>query len=690
MSLLTCKDEKPLPAIPIVRIESLDDEDGKDSATEAEKPWRPVTLRWPFLSGLILITIALIAIIQWLLYVSRRDQGIIFAKDINKLPLRRSFSYMYLPTVISVIYSFLWTWVDLDVKRLEPYFQLSKDGGASAEDSVLLSYPLEFLMTLPFTAFKRRHWSVLSAAMIMILVFWGLTPIQAGIFAVRTITIREKSVPGSHARGYTPISDQGNLTGTYAQSVYNIACLNETLPAFMTKEYVLGELGPIELTSVEASNSNYTGPTTLYSVDLSCELATIWNSSGRYFYNNTRGCSFFAPRYRPMGGNDTTKPYDALYVGYQNENGLASYYLSSQCDEEDNFHQFFVRWSKSTSDAIRDADQPGNMNLTSANETSLFCEASYYQQEGNATVSLPSNAVLDFQAKGEKQPLPADMFNISAFEWAMSSGVEEVPMRGFYPIAGFPDQKSQLLDTPLNLAFLPRAAPFAIATSQHAIEAYMDPNILQSGYQSAYRLLFARQLVDILGSRENGTLVRGERTLTTEAVVVVPLFAYAATVVLALVLVLALGSLAQIPRRKNKMDRDPATIGILMELIEGHQMTSDLFTNFDKSNDKELYQGLAQARFHLQYAVSSNGRSNAYLRKSDRAILTRKSTPTMTNSAQVEVNATKKQTWGPGVQPQEMKMYIAFGFFLLQLTSLVVFATLFVRAKANNGTFFLW
>lgn len=40
-----------------------------------------------------------------------------------------TFSYSCLPTLITVFYSILWSWVDLDAERLEPYFQMSKPGG---------------------------------------------------------------------------------------------------------------------------------------------------------------------------------------------------------------------------------------------------------------------------------------------------------------------------------------------------------------------------------------------------------------------------------------------------------------------------------------------------------------------------------------------------------------------------------
>ena len=55
-----------------------------------------------------------------------------------------------------VLYGIGWAAVDLDVKRLEPYYQLSKPGGASASNSILLHYPFDFLALVPVTAAKRR------------------------------------------------------------------------------------------------------------------------------------------------------------------------------------------------------------------------------------------------------------------------------------------------------------------------------------------------------------------------------------------------------------------------------------------------------------------------------------------------------------------------------------------------------
>ena len=58
--------------------------------------------------------------------------------------------------MVTVLYGIGWAAVDLDVKRLEPYFQLSMPGGASASDSMLLHYPFDFLPLVPLTAAKRK------------------------------------------------------------------------------------------------------------------------------------------------------------------------------------------------------------------------------------------------------------------------------------------------------------------------------------------------------------------------------------------------------------------------------------------------------------------------------------------------------------------------------------------------------
>jgi hypothetical protein len=79
-----------------------------------------------------------------------------FASNVNDISLSASIPYLYLPTIISVLYGFLWTWVDLDIRRLEPYYQLSRKDGALGKESILLHYPVDFLASVPIKAVRYR------------------------------------------------------------------------------------------------------------------------------------------------------------------------------------------------------------------------------------------------------------------------------------------------------------------------------------------------------------------------------------------------------------------------------------------------------------------------------------------------------------------------------------------------------
>ena len=95
-------------------------------------------------------------LLEVLSHKDAREGGIMFAASGQKLSLGQTFTYLYLPTIIAAFVSMTWSWIDLDVKRLEGYFQLSTNGGPLGSESVLLSYPVEFLPLVPPRAAKRR------------------------------------------------------------------------------------------------------------------------------------------------------------------------------------------------------------------------------------------------------------------------------------------------------------------------------------------------------------------------------------------------------------------------------------------------------------------------------------------------------------------------------------------------------
>lgn len=119
--------------------------------------WSPFSIRPAFLGSIVAISLLLIVTLQLLLNRSLANNGLLFAAEIHSLSVSTTFAYLYLPTVIAVCYGFAWTWIDIDIRRLEPYYQLSKDGGALGDDSLLLDYPVGFILAVPVQAARKGY-----------------------------------------------------------------------------------------------------------------------------------------------------------------------------------------------------------------------------------------------------------------------------------------------------------------------------------------------------------------------------------------------------------------------------------------------------------------------------------------------------------------------------------------------------
>ena len=120
------------------------------------KPWKPLTLRTPTIIASLLITVALIALIEYINKISIEEKALFFADKAGDFPVGVLFCYRYLPQMIVVVLGVGWATVDLDVKRLEPYFQLSRPGGATAGNSIFLHYPFDFIAFAPINAARKR------------------------------------------------------------------------------------------------------------------------------------------------------------------------------------------------------------------------------------------------------------------------------------------------------------------------------------------------------------------------------------------------------------------------------------------------------------------------------------------------------------------------------------------------------
>ncbi|KAH8731942.1 hypothetical protein GQ44DRAFT_735638 [Phaeosphaeriaceae sp. PMI808] len=562
--------------------------------------WKPPALRAPVLILTIAVCWGLIVTLEFLLWKSQQDGGLIFAPVINDLPLSRTFLYRYFPTIIAVLFSIYWAWIDLETKRLEPYYQLSKENGALGKDSLLLHYPFSFIPLAPFKAFRDRHWPVFWASFAVVLVTWGLVPTQAGIFSVRPIT-RSANVTFDISTNLMPIGEQATkLTFRFAQSTFGIATLSETLPPFMARNYTLAPFKRRGELEVGSKKGTYTAPTTMYTLDLECEDVShkTGRNDTRFVYESKRGCtwSLGLTGNKTLGNNSngeenyaTVKEYEGMYVGYHNT-GAADYYLSSSCPESEN-STFYAAISKTKK---QENDPPLEV-------TAVFCRPRYWRQEVSATVEI-NGTPLKLLPLGDRQPLEWNVFNNTNFEMIMSSGSAQIFTRGnSLPIYHLPTYWDTVLDS--NLSYYSTLMPMvgmAMCTGTRSLEEYLDWQTLSKGYADAYRLLFARAMVDVLGSdaKYSGEAV-GQQRITTEAVILEPVFVHIVVGFLSVVSVATIALLTLSFLRKRHLRTDPSTIASIMAMVADNEPLLADFSDLDRCDMDDMHKILGQKRYKL-------------------------------------------------------------------------------------------
>lgn len=126
--------------------------------------WKPFTMRSPFILLLIILSLALAIVQEWLCQLSlkleAKNDGILSFNRVTDISTWSFFCWKYLPTMIFVFYGVLWHIMDFEIKRLEPYYQLSRPTGSSAIESLNLDHLSIWSYIAPIKSFRLRQWAV--------------------------------------------------------------------------------------------------------------------------------------------------------------------------------------------------------------------------------------------------------------------------------------------------------------------------------------------------------------------------------------------------------------------------------------------------------------------------------------------------------------------------------------------------
>lgn len=143
--------------------------------------WKPFPMRWPYLTFLILLSIGL-AIAQEMLYQKSTGAPLLKFEGAAGIDPLYYFVIRFVPTIITVTFGVLWQNTDVEVKRLEAFYQLSKKGGALAAESINIDYITQFSFMIPFRALHRKHYAVAVSSVTTLLAISLVPTLGAAVF----------------------------------------------------------------------------------------------------------------------------------------------------------------------------------------------------------------------------------------------------------------------------------------------------------------------------------------------------------------------------------------------------------------------------------------------------------------------------------------------------------------------------
>ncbi|KAK8001470.1 hypothetical protein PG991_013692 [Apiospora marii] len=568
--------------------------------------WKPWTLKSPALLCLFIITLLLAAVVEFLVQKSQRQGGgLALSESPDNLPSAVNLSYLYLPTIIAVLYSLAWNWVASDTKRLQPWLEMSKARGAPAEDSLLLDYPSTFFGWVPFKAASKRHWPVFLSGMIVLIVTCAITPLQGALLKIESLTV-SVDAPFSVASGLPPVGLQSHrMDSTLLNTAYATAFLGHPLHPFTTREYALLPARYQGKPELVDSDTNYTIATTKLSTSLVCWPATVFYDTiaDSYEFSNGRGCKIKSV---PV---DRSSPYTMHYIGWDTSS-WSEYGLNQPelCSAE-NSHQILGVWAKRNSLPTFSNKtkewSPGEVEMTAS-----FCETRYWKQP--VLVSLYANqSVLQGEHDDSIQQLgPAETpntneFNTSAFETFMSRGeppsMEQDPQaEGSAFIYRVNDDRrfkgiglQRTISNMLGFALGPGVADLGV---------YRDPERLAKTFEAMHQLMFSLTLgrINSLETSPNTDDVTGAARVSRYGITVSRRFSIAVESLLVIVALLNLCLLWSCHHGQCELVSDPVSIREVANMIKQSDKLRTVLSGIDTESDAEFRYALRKYDFCLR------------------------------------------------------------------------------------------
>ena len=566
-----------------------------------------------------------------------------------------------------------------------------------------------------------RHWVVLCSSLILVIIFYGVTPIMSALVSKKIVT-RTLAFPVERAGIYTPEAQAAALTTTFSYIAFSNFYLNGSLPPFTTKDFAVLPFAPMKNRSASATagagqDEVWCGNTTLYEARLDCRLGSYRRERGtlELLTFPERNCRLMFK----FGSGGEYSPYYSSVVSNISVSGVDFNYAETDCAGPGNVDMLVALFVRNAYPDARDSDDQPLLR----NSTAIHCRPVHEQQQVEVVVNAHDLSIKNWTRKGDKRaftglnlrhwmPLVSGYrdtptpfaFNLPETgpvisRWDMPDHISQLIRKpqfqtliDLYPVPniqtlpgiGFTGNRTQ----PINVYFQQRSSltPFGLANVQD-LEALFDADgrALMAVYNDAYRYLFAMAMVPGYtgyASERAGTL--GElvpatnlanqtsvlREFKQDGYVVDELWTRALQGTLCTVLVLAVALACLVWNRGCELVREPGTIADAIASLDADGSVAEEFQDSEFLRPSQLEQVLC-ARGHR---YSLRGQKLSARRLADATYHRHHDAEPAVNRDQISLS----KSW-------ELSLVLGGVAVVLLVCWMILLIVLFIRAREGNG-----
>jgi Protein of unknown function (DUF3433) len=517
----------------------------RKSLSVPPKEWRSWKIKWAWLSFLLFIEVSLIVVVATLNAISQKSSGFVrlqspptfLAKHpaLAKAIWSQGILYTALPAFLMTIYRMMWESAVTAFADRQPYVDLKKSRGGSAEATIMLDYRAFPAIWAWAKAFQNGH-LLLSACMFLSLVLsLAAVPLTSFLFTDASFKLNN-TFPLSFTTSFDEVvfpelpNFRQTLEFAAAMRIYD-----GSAPPWTHEEYAFPRFNPLS----ETGTANLSVETTAYSAYLDCK--TVPSSE----YNLTR-----------VESKDTPIPAEMFMISAQDRDCAISSSFALQHRSKVLKSSVTIECSMAAhrsrliivSASTQGISQPGS----DANISLISCIPSYWQTPGTLTVmnglttgplirsfSPSANKEMEFRPETLWRTFETELQNLICYEPTVDIDSNDFG-RYVYSLAAKNNPSS-----PLD----PRAITDAISVL----------------FAACFAVLSSTQLFKPMLTPKNST---GISSTPVSRIIVVPPVAYTIIVMLTIIAVLNIG-LFLYSRRESILLEEPAGLVAHAGILHG-------------------------------------------------------------------------------------------------------------------------